>query len=195
MHEHGPFCTNSAQVHCAIAFRPRAIKGEGGNHASRDPASRERGLKFVRSYERDRPHVAECFATTRNTFSMSSTTNFPHPAIACAESIALLYLLHSVPTPPSSNRLDHLPRHREGYALSFTRERSLVGLLAFLSNTKDDRDHIPAVCIREDLEPSSLSILLAVNSGKPGDGNVVLQELKRGFERIYTVLSQVSDGE
>ncbi|KAF2685019.1 hypothetical protein K458DRAFT_486710 [Lentithecium fluviatile CBS 122367] len=126
---------------------------------------------------------------------MSSTTNFPHPAIACAESISLLYLLHSVPTPPSSNRLDYLPLHQEVYTLSFTRERNLAGTLAFLSNTKDDPDHIPAVCVMEDLESSSLSILLAVNRGKPGDGNVVLQEIKRGFESIYAVLSQVSDRE
>lgn len=123
---------------------------------------------------------------------MTSSTNLLHHAIARAESIALLYLLHPVPTPPSSNRPSHLPLH-QGYTLPLTRERDLAGTLAFLSNTKDDPDHIPALCVKEDPESSSLSVLLAVNKGKPADGNGVLQELKQSFERIYAILSQVSD--
>jgi hypothetical protein len=123
---------------------------------------------------------------------MKSSTDFPHPAIARAESIALLYLLHSVPTLPSSNRSDHLP-FRQGYTLPFTKERNLASTLAFLSSTKDGPDHIPAVCVKEEPESSSISVLLAVNKGKPSDGNGVLQELKQSFERIYAILSQVSD--
>jgi hypothetical protein len=122
-----------------------------------------------------------------------TSTNLSHPAIARAESIALLHLLHSVPTLPSSNPPDHLPL-RQGYTLPFTTERNLTGTFAFLSNAKDDPDHIPAVCVKENSESSSISVLLAVNKSKPADGNEVLQELKHSFERISAILSEVADG-
>jgi hypothetical protein len=79
--------------------------------------------------------------------------------------------------------------------LSFERERSLAGTLAFLSNVKDDPDHIPAVCVEEGPKSAFLSVLLAVNKVKRDDGNQVLQELKQGFERIFSVLSQDLEGE
>lgn len=123
-----------------------------------------------------------------------ASNNLLSPAIICAESIALLHLLHSVPTLPSSNSTDNLLLHQEGYTLSFARERSLVGTLAFLSNTKDDPNHIPALCVKEDPESSCLSVMLAVNRAKWNDGNQVLQELKLGFERIFVILSEVSNG-
>lgn len=123
-----------------------------------------------------------------------ASNNLLSPAIVCAENIALLHLLHSVPTRPSSNSTDNLPLHQAGYTLSFTRERNLVGTLAFLSNTVDDPNHIPALCVKEDPESLSLSVLLAVNRIKWSDGNQVLQELKQGFERIFAILSDVSNG-
>lgn len=120
--------------------------------------------------------------------------NILSPTIICAESIALLHLLHSVPTLPSSNPIDNLPLQQDGYTLSFSRERSLVGTLAFLSNTVDDPNHIPALCVEEDPESSCLNVLLAVNRTNWNDGIQVLQDLKRAFERIFDILSEVSNG-
>ena len=119
----------------------------------------------------------------------------PSLAVTCAENIALLYLLHSVPDPPSHNPIDRLPVRQEGYTPSLLRERSLAGTLAFLSNPKDGPDHIPAVCVEEGPESAFLSVLLAVNEARLGDGKEVLQNLKSGFERIFALLSRVSDGE
>jgi hypothetical protein len=125
---------------------------------------------------------------------MTPTT--PIPAVTCAENIALLHLLHSVPAPPSANPRNHLPIRDKGYALDSERERGLTGTLAFLSNITDDPNHIPAVCVEEDPNSVSLNVLLAVNRVKhqENDGNQVLRELEQGFERIFTVLSHVSDG-
>lgn len=123
-----------------------------------------------------------------------ASNNVLSPTVACAESIALLHLIHSVPTRPSSNPIDNLPLQQDGYTLSFTRERNLVGTLAFLSNTMDDPNHIPALCVKEDPESLSLSVLLAVNRIKWNDGNQVLQGIKQGFERIFAILSDVSNG-
>jgi hypothetical protein len=116
-------------------------------------------------------------------------------AATCAENIALLYILHSVPNQPSRNSVDLLPIRQKGYTLSFLRERKLVGTLAFLSSLKDGPEHIPAVCVQEDPETACLNILLAVNKAKPGDGNGVLQSLKLGFEGIIAVLARVSDSQ
>jgi hypothetical protein len=124
-----------------------------------------------------------------------TTSTPPSPAVTCAENIALLHLLHSVPDQPSHNPIDRLPIRQNGYTLSILQERSLVGTLAFLSNLKDGPEHIPAVCVREGPESAFLSVLLAVNKDTPSDGEGVLQNLKLGFERIFALLSRVSDGQ
>ncbi|KIM94598.1 hypothetical protein OIDMADRAFT_172370, partial [Oidiodendron maius Zn] len=123
------------------------------------------------------------------------TPNTPPLAVIRAENIALLYLLHSVPVPPSRNPIESLPIRQNGYKLSFLRERSLVGTLAFLSNLKDGPDHIPAVCVEEDPDSVSLNVLVAVNKAKPSDGKEILKKLRIGFERIFALLSKVSDGD
>ncbi|KAH8585628.1 hypothetical protein B0O99DRAFT_657209 [Bisporella sp. PMI_857] len=125
--------------------------------------------------------------------SYSMTSNNPLPLVICAENIALLYLLHSVPALPSHNPIDSLPSFQKGYTLSFLRERDLASTLAFLSNLKDGPDHIPAVCVEEDPDSAFLNVLIAVNKAKPGDGKEVLQNLMLGFERIFALLSRVSD--
>ncbi|KAF8851658.1 hypothetical protein BDZ45DRAFT_750438 [Acephala macrosclerotiorum] len=112
-------------------------------------------------------------------------------AVTCAENIALLYLLHSVPDPPSHNPIDDLPIRQSGYSLSFERERNLAGTLAFLSNLKDGPEHIPAVCVEEAPKSAFLNVLLAVNKASPKDGEQVLQNIKLGFERISALLSRV----
>ncbi|RYP42521.1 hypothetical protein DL767_000209 [Monosporascus sp. MG133] len=115
-------------------------------------------------------------------------------AITCAESIAILYLLHSVPEQPSSNPvMDHQSR-RTGHTLSFVRERSLASTLAFLARTTDNPNYIPAVCIEECPEPAArLNVLLAVNKARPEDGKQVLASLKEGFSRIFALLSLAND--
>jgi hypothetical protein len=122
------------------------------------------------------------------------TPDAPLPAISCAENIALLHLLHSVPAPPSHNPIDTFPIRQYGYTLSFIQERRLAGTLAFISSLKDGPDHIPAVGIEEDPASETLKLLIAVNKARPGDGKVVLQTLKLGFEGIFALLSNVSDG-
>jgi hypothetical protein len=117
------------------------------------------------------------------------------PAVTCAESIALLHLLHSVAAPPSRNSIDRLRIREKGYTLSFQQERSLAGTLAFLSNLKDGPDHIPAICIEQNPDPAFLNVLLAVNGAGPGAGKEVLHSLKLGFERIFALLSQMSNSE
>jgi hypothetical protein len=126
--------------------------------------------------------------------SMTSSTA-PSLAVTCAENIALLYLLHPVPDPPSRNPIDRLSIRQEGYTLSLLRERSLTGTLAFLSNLKDGPEHIPAVCIEEDPQSAFLNVLLAVNKARPEDGNIVLENLTSGFERIFALLPRVLDGQ
>lgn len=132
-------------------------------------------------------------ALPRLSSSMTPSTP-PSPAVTCAENIALLYLLHSVPDPPSRNPIDRLPIRQNGYTLSLLQERSLAGMLAFLSNLKDGPEHIPAICVQEGPESAFLNVLLAVNKARPGDGTEVLQNLKLGFERIFALLSRVLDG-
>jgi hypothetical protein len=116
-------------------------------------------------------------------------------ATTCAENIALLHLLHNVPTLPSANSMNALSLRHTDYALSTEEERSLVGTLAFLASIKDDPDHIPAVCVRPHPNLAALDVLLAVNKANRNDGHEILQISKEGFERIFGVLSRVGSGE
>lgn len=112
----------------------------------------------------------------------------------CAESVALLHLLHHVPVQPQSNSLNRVPPYKEGYTLSFEQERRLSGVLAFLSSIRNDPNYIPAVCLRERRKPSCLEVLIAVNKGDKDDGNNTLTELLRGFNKLFAVLSRVCEG-
>lgn len=114
----------------------------------------------------------------------------PSFAISCAEDIALLYLLHSVPTLPSSNAINNLLKHEDDYTLPLAREQSLVSTLAFLANTKVDIDHIPALCLRE--TSGSIQILIAMNKTTQADGHLNLLELQRSFDELFAILSEVS---
>ncbi|KAH8774483.1 hypothetical protein F5883DRAFT_412897, partial [Diaporthe sp. PMI_573] len=128
-------------------------------------------------------------------------------SLSCAENVALFNLLHAsrkegtlgkdcVPARPSVGPVESLTIHREDYVLSFERERSLAGALAYLSNIKDDPNRIPAICIEEVHRPrgkSSLRILLAVNRSEYKDGDDFLQTIKTGFEGIFAELSQAVD--
>jgi len=121
-----------------------------------------------------------------------ASADIPHLAIARAESIALLHLLHYVPIPPSSNQYTvKLPD--QNYSLPFKKERDLTSTLAFLSCTKDDPDRVPAVCIKQNTAAASISVLIAVNKRNAHGGNVVLRELEQGLESIFAILSRVTN--
>ncbi|KAI1392059.1 uncharacterized protein F4822DRAFT_114556 [Hypoxylon trugodes] len=123
------------------------------------------------------------------------TTKARHgPGIICAESIAALHFLHDIPVLPSSNTVTDLQSRSAGYTLSFEKERSLAGTLAFLAYPKDDVDRIPAVCIEEGPNATYLNALLAINKANSSSGAGTLLELKRGFEGIFSLLGQLDHG-
>ncbi|KAI0837935.1 hypothetical protein F5Y06DRAFT_269405 [Hypoxylon sp. FL0890] len=119
------------------------------------------------------------------------TTTINDPAIICAERIAALHFLHHVPVPPSANPVTNIHRRSAGYTLPFEKERGLAGTLAFLASTKDDVDHIPAVCIEEARGAKHLNVILAVNKADRTSGQQLLQELKKSFEGIFSLLAQL----
>lgn len=114
--------------------------------------------------------------------------------IVCAENIAISYLLRNIPAPPSSNRTHCPPGSRTRFTLSFDTERKLAGTLAFIAHRKDDAEHIPALCLEEDTESSSLNVILAVNKASYNDGEDAIRCIKQGFERIFAILATVSSG-
>ena len=111
------------------------------------------------------------------------------PVVIGAENIALLHLLHTVPAQQSEAHATPLPRFESGYTLPFEAERNLTSTLAFLSSLDDDPNRIPAVCVIEIDQKTSLKVLLAVNKAGPGGGIHVLQRIKKGFDTIFLILS------
>ncbi|EME89671.1 uncharacterized protein MYCFIDRAFT_127117, partial [Pseudocercospora fijiensis CIRAD86] len=116
------------------------------------------------------------------------------PSVICAENIALLHLLHQVPSRPLGNGVELKSQSYPGYSLPFETERLLASALAFLAGTKDGPDHIPAVCLKEVPTSRSLHVLIAVNKAKWADGELVLGELAKGFQGIFHSLSSATDG-
>lgn len=162
---------------------------------------------------------ASFYESFRAFASRSGHRHYPHipqinemagsASLTCTENIALFHLLHagrgkdkvlskdSVPARPSIAPAECLPTHRGDYVLSFERERSLAGALAYISNIKDDPNRVAAICVEEDHRPRgkpSLRILLAVNRSEYKDGDDFLQILEAGFKGIFAELSQVVDG-
>ncbi|KAG6009057.1 hypothetical protein E4U21_003389 [Claviceps maximensis] len=119
----------------------------------------------------------------------------PQSRLNGAENVALLHFLHTVPAPPTRNLADERLIRHDGYSLSFDHERKLVGVLAFLSSVTDEPDHIPAVCVEEKCDSSGLRVMLAVNKKSYQDGNKKLALIKEGFQSLFAILGQVSDGE
>ncbi|KAH7118261.1 hypothetical protein B0J13DRAFT_652222, partial [Dactylonectria estremocensis] len=114
--------------------------------------------------------------------------------ITCAENISLLFLLHSVPTPPVRTPIKRSQILEAGYSLPFDKERSLASTLAFLSSIRDDPNRIPAVCVQEDPDSEGLNIILAINRANGVDGQGDLQEVERGLREILIILSHILDG-
>jgi hypothetical protein len=125
---------------------------------------------------------------------MSSETNHD-PRLLCAENIALLSLLHSVPRLPSRNPLQTIPKDRKVYTLSIAEEQRLVEALAFLSNDSEDVNHIPVLCVQENQESLSLSVLIAVNQNDKQDGDQALSRMSEGFRTVFAVLARVEKGD
>ena len=115
--------------------------------------------------------------------------------VTCAENVSLLHLLQPKPALPTRNTIHDKHIRLKGYVLSFERERSLTGVLAFLSSTTDDRNLITAVAVQERHKSNSLDVLLAVNKSNPKSGIATLKELKRAFETIFATLNQITDGQ
>ena len=111
------------------------------------------------------------------------------PVVIGAENIALLYLLHTVPVQQSEALTTSLPQFKSGNTLPFEVERNLTSTLAFLQSLDDDPNRIPAVCVIEIRQKTSLNVLLAVNNAGPGGGIHVLQRIKKGFDTIFLILS------
>ncbi|KAL5116060.1 hypothetical protein ACEQ8H_006072 [Pleosporales sp. CAS-2024a] len=122
---------------------------------------------------------------------MESTAS-QEPAIICAENVALLSVLHSVPNQPLRNAFNTSKQHTKDYILSFQDELTLTESLAYLANDADNVNHIPAVCIEQHAETSSLNILLAVNRLNEQSGKHSLQRLKKGFEEVFATLANVA---
>ncbi|GMF78496.1 unnamed protein product [Aspergillus oryzae] len=123
------------------------------------------------------------------------------PAISRAENIALLSLLHSasrtsplhvIPTAPSSNIPEHSDSARN-YELSVDKERSLVGTLAFLAQTEEDPNHIPAICVEQDTD--RLNVLIAINKAKWSDGDSILHVLEERLNMIFAIMQTVLERE
>ncbi|KAI8623406.1 hypothetical protein F5Y19DRAFT_492640 [Xylariaceae sp. FL1651] len=114
-------------------------------------------------------------------------------AVTCAENIAILNLLHNVPAQPSSNPVMPIQSRTSGYHLPFETERSLATILAFLAAVNDDPNRIPAICIQEVPNADILNVLLAVNKSTADAGAQHLRTIKAGFDKIFTLLSQVND--
>jgi hypothetical protein len=118
----------------------------------------------------------------------------PTPGIACAENIALLYLLHRVPNLPLSNPIEDSTIREDGYILPFEKERSLVSTLAFLCNVEEDVDHIPAVCVQQNVNKTGLKVLLAMNRKGPDEGGKLSKDLAQRLGKMFAILARLSNG-
>ncbi|BCS19488.1 nucleic acid/nucleotide deaminase domain-containing protein [Aspergillus puulaauensis] len=114
-----------------------------------------------------------------------------NPLIISAESIALSSLVCSIPAPPSDNNTECLPSSNRKYTLPLDTERQLARTLAFLSHSKDDVNHIPAVCLEEDQDTGGLNVIFAVNRTSHKDGGAAMARIKTGFDRLFSTLANL----
>lgn len=114
--------------------------------------------------------------------------------VACAEAIALLRLLHEVPSNVSRNDPGLVPIRHEDYILPFNRERQFVGACAFLACIKDDIKSVPAVCVQEDRHSHLLRLFVAVNKRTPEQGRPYLEKMKAGFEAVFRATGNAGKG-
>ncbi|CAG9975506.1 unnamed protein product [Clonostachys byssicola] len=123
---------------------------------------------------------------------MQSTADTNNIAVNIAENISILHLLHEVPEPPTSNPvLSPISDGPTEYSLSFKKERDLTIMLAYISSIKNNRDRVPAVCIKEDKATDRLDILVAVNASNAAEKGV-LSNIQTKFEEIFKLLPSAS---
>ncbi|KAJ3577741.1 hypothetical protein NPX13_g2826 [Xylaria arbuscula] len=116
--------------------------------------------------------------------------------IQCTENIAVLNILHKVPSQPSSNAATAIQSKEAGYLIPFEDERRLTSTLAFLAYREDDPDHIPAVCVygTGKKKKKGLKILLAVNrKGSSDKWKRYADYVIEGFDRIAAILKGADD--
>ncbi|KAJ5097735.1 hypothetical protein N7456_008456 [Penicillium angulare] len=118
----------------------------------------------------------------------------PAPVIACAENIVFNSLLHEVPNPAKHTKTGRFESSDKRYILPFSKERDLVEILSFLPKTEDGPDHIPAICVEQSPNRTSLNILLAINKSSPSEGDVILENMRDGYEKIFGVLRKCQYG-
>ncbi|KAJ4248096.1 hypothetical protein NW762_012866 [Fusarium torreyae] len=116
-----------------------------------------------------------------------------NPTVLCAENIALLFLLHSVPCVPKATPINVAQIREAGYVLPFEKERGLASTLAFLSSLRDDPNRIPALCIESVPDADALKIHIAVNKSSFDDGQADLLEMTGALSKILASLSRVAD--
>lgn len=124
--------------------------------------------------------------------SASSPEKDYSPLIATAlglrTSIALLFMLTQVPSPPQSNPIPQclvaLENGLGNRVLSLLEEKRLVGVFTFLASTTKDPAKVAALCLEECTGGGSIKMRLAANHGD-------LLRVKKGFEDIAKVLKTV----
>ncbi|KAL2833013.1 hypothetical protein BDW59DRAFT_169255 [Aspergillus cavernicola] len=118
----------------------------------------------------------------------------PEPSIVCAENIAIFFLLHSIPVPPSRNSTDYLLAHQRHYTLPINTERKLARTLAFLAHSKNNTDHIPALYLEKEPDLETLKVIITVNKTNYYNSKGLILCIKQGFEIIFAVLARVLTG-
>lgn len=119
----------------------------------------------------------------------------PTLAVACAESIAFLYVLHKVPKQPSVNPIpDSQLQQSDGHLLPFEKERHLASILAFLSYTGTDSNRIPALYVRENQQDMRLEVILAVNEEEYLSGSQAREYTKDCLKSISAALAVSLEG-
>lgn len=116
-------------------------------------------------------------------------------SIACAENIALLQFLHTVPAQPSFIDVHQSAATDSDVSrlLPLEQERRLTSILAVLSSVREDVNRITAVAVQEASASSSLNVLVAVNRTSSSDGRANLKEVKAGFNRIFALLAKATE--
>lgn len=124
---------------------------------------------------------------------------FTNPVVTCAENVAVLDLLsRSFPTTGTPGPV-WVPRseaqEEPARQLSYEQEDRLVKELAFLSGISDNPNHIMAVCVQEFPEQRRCEVILAINKRSTGCAREVLEKARRGLQRIFEKLREVSPSE
>jgi hypothetical protein len=116
------------------------------------------------------------------------------PMSQLAETTALLSLLKANPEKPKPNTQNIRRLSECSRQLSFDQEREICTSLAFLAGISDEPNHVMAVAVEEAQNPLGMQIRLSINKSKPTDGDKILEEVAKGFRRIFHILSRVANG-